>query len=116
MAETIYWQDGSMSVLCAPEGGTLLDAFLNELREREPDAVRFFEEYHADADMALDGVRADAAEKELSADGLYRMCHDTLEDLEEIKQRLHALSHPTKEIKDIAARVTESYNYLYSNL
>ena len=117
MAETIYWQDGSVSMLCPRAGGNLMDAFLDELRARvqEPDAERFLREYKRGVDMELTAALDDAAEKERASDGYFRLCHDAMDCLEEINTKLRALPS-TKKIREIATLAQNGCNNLYTNL
>lgn len=116
MVETIYWRDGSRSVLFPPEGDDpdLQSAFLAVLREREPDAARFLEEHGKSDEYAA--VLADAAEKEQIADGLHAMCQDALECLERVYNELLAVPRPTRAIQQITALAKEGYQDLYKNL
>ena len=110
MAETVYLNDGSTEVVLTDK-----QTFLERLiRERlGGDAARFFLDFISETNEEIANHLRSEREKEMIADGYYRMCHNAVDQFERILPLLDASRLDRARIK---ALVQEGYDDLYKNL
>lgn len=105
MAETLYLKDGTMEVIT----GTPKESLLRLIEERLGwDCARLFKKL-----TEREGIDRD--EWECIADGYSSLCHDTVEELEELVKKIdRQKKRMTKE--DIRNEVNGIREHLWSNL
>lgn len=110
MAETVYFNDGSMDVILGDKG----DFLERLLREKLGDDVaRCFTEYVSELQEELAESQEISEDQERSADGYLQMCHDACEAFQEICYLLEQPRLNRKELQEVAER---GYNDLNANL
>ena len=110
MAETVYLNDGSVEVVFTDK-----QTFLNRLIQERlgNDAARFFRGCISDLNERIKDYQRSVRDKEMAADGYYRMCHDAMEQFQKIDIMLNA---PRLDKAKLKAAVREGYDCLYRNL
>lgn len=111
MAETVYFNDGSMEVVLTDKALFLEEVLREKLGQDVSncflDCIRDFEE-----DLKL--AKEESRDQERSVDGYFQMCNDAMESFE---SALNLLKAPGRlDRKHLTATVQAGYDDLYNNL